>query len=192
MSERFKKILILVAIVAAIIIIIWLLWWLWGKKAPVIPSPIQPPSVEQPATNTIANLLPPANPQTQNQEATYPLGLKQVAFNFAERFGSYSTDLKFKNLYDLMPQMTDKMAAATRQLIARNAAVASNFEAYATTALSSDLLYYDKDRATVLVKTQRTYASGADQAKIFIQNVLLKLIKVKEQWKIDEATWDKI
>jgi len=177
----------LIALLAVIVTLI--LWWFLASRAKT-PPVSAPPTQPETSDLTVAPLTaaPPASPQRLQADQDYPLGLKQLAMSFAERFGSYSTDEPAKNLVDLQPLMTDRLRVnlSTRSIDDGSGV----FSGFSTKALTSDLLKSDAQSATVLVKTQRTQTLGAGEAvKSFYADLLLQAVKSGNEWKIDAAEW---
>jgi len=184
-----RKLLIggLVALLVVIIALI-LLWLFWPKvKTPVV---VAPPTQPETASQIFATAtsLPPVSAQRVQAENSYPLGLKQLAMAFAERFGSYSTDEPIKNMADLEPFMTANMKnSPDLQTDNGNSGI---FSGFSTKALSSDLVSINANSATVTVKTQRTQTLGTDAvAKTFYADLLLAAVKSGNNWMIDAAAW---
>ncbi|MFA5021201.1 MAG: hypothetical protein WC517_04055 [Patescibacteria group bacterium] len=174
----------LLAIIAALI-----LWWFLASRAvtpPAVAPPTQPETADLPGASL--TVVPPASPQRLQADKDYPLGLKQLAMSFAERFGSYSTDEPVKNMADLQPLMTARMKDS---LSAPSAADDSGiFSGFSTKALSSDLIEYNSLSATVIVKTQRTQTLGTGEtSKSFYADLELRAVKSGDEWKIDGARW---
>lgn len=185
-----KQKLVIGSLIALIVIIIALiLWWLFGPKAST-PVVVAPPT--QPGTTAItpaeSAVVPVPSEQRIQDDKSYPLGLKQLAMAFAERFGSYSTDEPVKNMEDLLPFMTDKMKNSSSLIVATdNSGI---FNGYSTKSLTSTLISSNDGGATVVVKTQRTQTIGSEGiTKTFYHDLELKAVRSGNDWKIDEAKW---
>lgn len=184
-----RKLLIggLIALIAIIIALI--LWWLFGPKA-ATPVSVVPPTQPETALAVPGEpaAIPPASPERIQDDKSYPLGLKQLAMAFAERFGSYSTDEPVKNMADLEPFMTDKMKNSSSLIVPMdNGGI---FNGYSTKSLSSTLINSNAASAVVVVKTQRTQTLGTEAiTKSFYADLELKAVKSGNEWKIDEAKW---
>ena len=185
MSNR-RKILI-IALIILVIVIIFLVWWFFFRQ-PAAPSVNFNANQALPVNEQIQELPPPSEAR-QNEEKNYPLGLKQLAFSFAERFGTYSSDAPAANLKDLEPLMTAKMWAKTEAMMAKNIPV-SGYDAYETKALNSKLVSSSKEAATVTVNTQRIHLQGNEPTQqVYYQNILLKFVRSGNEWKVDDAIW---
>ncbi len=186
--EARKKIIISL-VVASIILIVIILFLIFRpkKEIEVINSPVNTSTVATELTKKI-EALPPPSPEKVKEENSYPLGLKQLAFAFAERFGSYSNDAKYKNLTDLEPLMTEKMKQSAKSILS---SLTDNniYQGVSTVALSSELKSFDANSAEMIVKTQRSQSIGQAAPSLSYQDLDLKMVKVGEEWKVDEASW---
>ena len=187
-----RRKIILAAIVAVFVIIIALFFWFFLR-----PKTITPPAGNNNNANAEinANIEPvapvsPPSAQRQAEEKEYPLGLKQVAATFAERYFSYSSDQPNKNLEDLKPLMTLKMQNTARGLIdAGQTAEAPVFVGYSSKALSSEMLSGGDAKAEVLVRLQRVQYSGDNPGpKVFYQEMTLQFVKIGSEWRVDSLT----
>ena len=191
MSRRNKIIIIAVTAVVVLLIIMAIIWWLNQRGAPEPGINVnQPPTLEPkklPTTPTLtgADEAVVGEPQI---EAT----LKAVAITFAERFGSYSNQSNFQNFEDLQTLMTVRMKAWTDSLILQQTSDNAVFYGITTQALSAKIINLEESlgRAEVAVSTQRQESKGSTvNPRVFYQEILLKLVKTTEGWKVDEANW---
>lgn len=187
-EENKKKIIIAGALLLIIIAVIILI--IFRKK----PEPQLPPENTSTTTASLSleaqmKTLPPAAPQKLQEEDRYSLGLKQLAFSFAERFGSYSNHSGIENLDSLFLLSTSKMKSSIGAIIAGNKNSTSTYESFGSRALSSSLLKFEDSNATVQVKTQRSHVIGDGEPAVYYQDITLKFLKVGNEWKVDEALW---
>lgn len=191
MLDRKKIIIILIVIILVVVLV--LLWWFFFRPGEPLANINQNANTNANAAITSTGQLeqlPPPSPERIEEEKNYPLGLKQLAYSFSERFGSYSSDSRFANLRDLKILMTSKMQKATDDFIASDGIAVDVYEGFDAKALSSELISYSENQAEVLVKTQRAqYLGDKLEPNIFYQDLLLKFVKVGEEWKVDEANW---
>ncbi|MDO8668712.1 MAG: hypothetical protein Q7K65_00270 [Candidatus Buchananbacteria bacterium] len=186
MSRRNKIILIsALALVAAVLIFLFF----FNKK----PAEVNPPENEngnQPTSLGQIDLLPPPSAERQSTEKDYPLGLESLTSSFAERFASYSSDAKFKNLEDLKILSTSKMQSSIDSFIATSRIGTNGFEAQEAKALNNQLIYLSADKAMVLISLQLSKFQG-EQAEPIIDysKVQLSVLKTGDDWKVDEAVW---
>jgi len=191
--DRKKKIIIIALIVIAIILLALILWFLFGPKnlGQVTPQPGSNPKLVTAGKATA--VLPVSSPTRVAEEKKYPLGLKQLALSFAERYGSYSTDQRFKNLDDLKLFMTDKMQKTVSDSIQAEMASTTGgetFQGITTRGLSADLVSVDTVSAVVVVETQRTISTGDEvNPTVAYKKIKLSFIKFGNEWKVDDALW---
>ena len=177
-----NKLLIIIGIILLVIVGLVLLWWFRFRTE--TPEPTGTPTAT--STPEQVTTVAPATPERIAEEARYPLGLKQLAFSFAERFGSYSTDNPNKNIEDLQPQMTQRLQQAFAT--ADRAGASGSFEGISTTALSSRIVTSGADRAELIVSTQRQRTRGTSE-DVFYQDIKLSFINTNGTWFVDEARW---
>jgi hypothetical protein len=117
-----------------------------------------------------------------------------AARDFAERYGSYSTDGDFRNLETLLPSMTDVFAAETRDTIARGRASASAgaFVGVTTKALSvrPEGVISAEGPVSVTVVAQRT-AVGGSSPGVSYEELDLVMRYTDGVWKTASAAWRK-
>ena len=201
-SKR-KWIILLILILLLISGIILYLYLVYFSAA------IQPASNLNQAANTnagqnintninIAPALPPALANLTPEQQTQAKKEGEVLFfalPFAERFGTYSNQSGFNNLDELNPLMTQTMVDWVR-----NTYKADLVKAYAdvvyygieTKAISSKFNSQADTKAEILVKTQRSeFKDSPTNPRIFYQDIILKLVKQNEAWKVDGAYWQK-
>ena len=187
MFEDRRRLVIIGLAIAIVIVIAVILWWIFRPQSQPQNQAGTTPQVETGATASTFG-LPPTPPERLEQEKKYPLGLKQLAMSFAERYGSYSTDESKKNIQDLQPQMTAALYKAELAKPAENGA--TGFTGYSVKALSADLLSVKADTATVLVKTQVTQTSGAGATpNVYYRNLQLGFVKSGSEWLVNSVKW---
>ncbi|MFH1142565.1 MAG: hypothetical protein V1695_02530, partial [Candidatus Uhrbacteria bacterium] len=115
MSRR-TKISIIIIIIVLILLALALFFWRWTPNEPAtVPVVINEPTIEvdEPEPNGPKEMLP------EEKAEPVDVSLETLARTFGERYGSYSNESDFANLYDLMPLMTNSMQADTEDLIER-------------------------------------------------------------------------
>ncbi len=133
-------------------------------------------------------------------EANRQLGaedIRKMALPFVERFGSYSNQSNYSNFEDLKMFMSDKMKSWSDDNVAelkKTAGDAKIYHGITTIAVSAVVKKFDDKagEAEILVSTQRR-ESGADSANtnVYTQNIILDFVKIKNEWKVDAAYWQK-
>ncbi|MEI6287975.1 MAG: hypothetical protein WCP18_00090 [bacterium] len=182
---------IIIALVVVFIILIALILWLMLRKpapAPVVLPPVVG-SIDLGAelNNQLSN-LPSSSPQRLAQEKNYPLGLKQLAFSFAERLGTYSSDAGLNNFIELRKDMTSKMQSTANQMAGAVKFSPNTFESFDTKALSANLLLVDAVSAKVTVSVQQKHTIGTSTSMIY-PNLSLSFLKSGDKWLVDTAKW---
>ncbi|MBI4253416.1 hypothetical protein HY623_04585 [Candidatus Uhrbacteria bacterium] len=128
---------------------------------------------------------PPAEPGEE---------IVSLALPFVERFGSYSNQGNFENLSDLLPFMGSSMRNWAQKQIAEqvNKPFQELYRGVTTKALSYTMKDYkpEQGRAEILVATQRKELIGSTvNARIYNQDVVVKLVKDDGAWVVDSAYW---
>lgn len=190
--ERKKKIILIsiIAILLVLIIVLFLFFNPFTKK----PAEEVLPPVNQNENQNISNgaidSLPAPSPERVKSEKDYPLGLESLASSFAERFASYSSDAKFKNLQDLVILSTPKMKSFIDDFISTSNVGKNGYEAQEAKALNNQLIFLNQDKAVIVVSLQLTKVQGEQSEPVIsYSKVELTLLKSGDEWKVDEAIW---
>lgn len=133
-------------------------------------------------TTTDTTTTPPAP-----QHATAPT----VARIFVERFGSYSTDVDYANVTDVLPVVTDTLAARLQD-IAEKARKTGDGDYYgvSTNVIKITTNSTSDTAATVTVKTQREEAFGTPgNTTVRYQDIRVEFVKSGEDWLVNDFTW---
>lgn len=142
-----------------------------------VPQGVEQPVVTQP-------------PLVKNQEE---LEIEQRAINFAERFGSYSSQSNYAHAYAVMPLASVRMQKWLTEMISQNAVDDISgvaFKGVMTRALGSRLSRgSEAGKASVEVDTQRIETSDTEGQKIVMQPIRIELVKEGERWVVDGAFW---
>ncbi len=211
MSPFAKRLLgVLVGVLALIAVTLLLFRYLSPAPAPVVvtngPAGGGLPSasgVPAPAAATRESLF--ANVSLGPTEIAVPAfasadqqrlqALITVSRDFAERYGSYSSDGEFSNLETLLPLMTEAYRAATQAVIekGRSAPASASFVGVTTKALAVKpvgTVSAATASATVKVQTQRTTVSGGSRT-VSYETLTLVLKHQNGVWRADSAAWSK-
>ena len=114
--------------------------------------------------------------------------LEQIAKNFIEVYGSYSTDSSYQNLKDLKHLLTESYWADLESYIL-NTEVEGAYSIW-TTALKAELLKKGRTEASFKVKTKRgERESRIETEKIFYQDAEVYLLKEGGIWLISKVKW---
>lgn len=178
------KKLIIVAIILVLIILI-LLFVISQRQAPVVNN-------QSLVTNQIVvNNQPLVNnqPQELTPEQKAELEKKELiikARNFVERYGSFSSDAQFANLYDLKDEMTSRFWQETEKSIGE--VQSKEFYSISTKVLNITEKISSSDSITYSISTQRKETKNQTE-KILYQNAEIKLTKEQGNWKVDNVKW---
>lgn len=138
----------------------------------------------------------PESPPKRSQQFSKE-DLKRIASSFAERFGSYSNQSNFSNVYDLKIFMTRNMSRWATNFINEHTTdeASAIYYSISTVAVSEEIKEFDDDlgKAIVLVKTRRREANGTTNnlSDIFSQDIVIVFLKENGLWKVDSASWVK-
>lgn len=179
MNKR-KKIIIIALVLLLIMVLIWLLLR-------------QQSLVDQTNTNTNPeNVFKPPSQNLQYQpvlsapETAAEFTAITLAKNYAERFGSWSTDKQGKNLEELTSLSTSKMQTYLQGI---KLEAAAEFYGVSTKTIASEIRSLDDKQAVILVKTQREEKKGNLDPVVKYQDILITLIKNNNNWLVDSAIW---
>lgn len=197
--DRRKKIIITIAVVLVIIGVIMLLL---RPKRTVETSP--QPIAGSPAagsSGTLSRAGGIAGAPVAEEEPAAPLpppsavvAARQLAMTFAERYGSFSSEGNFVNVEDLYTLMTERYQRRSETDVVRQRSAESSAAFQSTTTIvvgaEVDLPNGEESReATARVTTQRTAVRGGERPRTYSQELTVKLLKVGEEWKVDDAKW---
>lgn len=193
MSDKKRIIIIAIVVILVVLLLIALVWWLINRQQEPLPEPPVVGGGNQPRQEIVDQMsqLPPPSPERMSAEESYPLDLKQLAFSFTERYGSYSNQGGYKNLDDLKSLMTDKMIGKVDNFTMDTRISAGEYEGYDTKALTGEFLEFFDSRAKMSIGTQRFHYIGDSlNPESFYQDLTLYLVKVGGEWKVDDAYWE--
>lgn len=140
-------------------------------------------------TNAAANINLPANinapPISSDRVA-----ITAVARNFTERYGSWSNENKGSNLVAAQAYGTKLFNnfLATQIAKEQSSPAAAEYQGVITTALAFHFETMTAANATVLVTTRQQVTTGA-KTQLITKDILLIMLKVGSDWKINSAVW---
>lgn len=127
-------------------------------------------------------------PITINKEEA---ALRALSLFFASRFGSYSTTSQFSNLREIDYLLTQRMRTWAQNYI-NTSLTPPGYYSVITKGISANIKSFTGSQAQILVGTQRQEMfSVGGEMQFRYQNLLLKFIKEGEEWKVDDAEWQK-
>jgi len=116
--------------------------------------------------------------------------LTTVARNFAERYGSFSSDSQFLNLEEVKLISTAKMQIALEQeKLTLNSG--QGFYGVSSKALKTQIVDLNESAGTaqITVSLQRSQRKDGAVDFIYYQNLDLFLIKLGQSWLVDGVDW---
>lgn len=123
------------------------------------------------------------------KETSDELFIINLANNFAERLGSWSTDNQGTNLEELIPLSSAKMKNYLNSISINNNI--EEFSGISTRAISTEILSFEKEDgdASIMVKTQRIKTLDDLSEEVFYQDIELFIILSGDKWLVDEVEW---
>ncbi|PWB38588.1 MAG: hypothetical protein C3F02_02645 [Parcubacteria group bacterium] len=179
-SKRRKKIIIAI-IILVLIGVLFLILRLSQGPSNVPGEPIEnAPVLKVPSADLEYQPdRPPADTEIEFQ-------IKELAKNFASRFGSWSTDNLGHNLQELLPLSSDKMTAYLQSIELK---AAEQFSGITTKSLSADILSQSGNNAEVMVGTQRIETDAQARENVYYQDIKISVVKGTAGWVVDAAKW---
>ena len=171
----------------------WGLWYLWHEPPPAAVPP--PPVVVQ--TQPVGNGQPiPPQPVAPSPEPPAPPVNPQadpalVALTFAERFGTYTTDLPYEN-YQSVRGLTTSSYQANLEAAAASAlpVPVEVYRSVTVRALATEVVEQAAEVATVRVRVQREDRLARDGASVTTYPELeVRLQEADGSWYVSAATW---
>lgn len=120
---------------------------------------------------------------------------KKMAGAFTERFGSYSNHSNYENIVQSKEFMTKKMrewADAYLMELKNNSEYSGEYYGMITNVLVSPQIENflpESGKVEVLVSAQRFETSGAEQERVFDQDIKVTYAKEGGEWLVDGAFW---
>ncbi|MDD5749670.1 MAG: hypothetical protein PHO91_02695 [Patescibacteria group bacterium] len=179
--DRRKKIIIIAIAILVILGVLFLIWRLSDRSQPMAPVEEEQPIFEAPSVPfEFDPSLPPAQTNTE-------FAVSELAKNFAERFGSWSSDNPGANLRELLPLSSSVMVNYLNNLEINYQS--EEFFGISTKSLSSSIASLGPSQARVLVKTQRIKKQGAQPEEVFYQDIEISLVNSGDSWLVSAANW---
>ena len=191
MSRRNQ--IIIIAIAVLVLIAVFLVFWLISEEnvPPINSNQNSAPTNQRISSLNAANLnINIAPPQVTKQPNTQSV-LTALAQVFAEKYGSFSSEGNFENLKDLKFIATARLAASFDSYMPSNPLPQNDFYGVTTKAINTEIITMNSEEteAQVMVGTQRSETKGAGNPRVYYQNIILKVLKIDNYWKVDQADW---
>ncbi|MFH0928427.1 MAG: hypothetical protein V1821_03060 [bacterium] len=184
MTSRTKKAAIIILILFIIGLVV--LWLFWRQTPQVAEEPEVTAPVETLAEEVIETSTAPVTPLAPVDALSR--NLIRFSMQFAERYGSFSSESNFQNLRDLEPVMTPGLNSYVESYIA-TAEAPAEFYGVTTRAATSEIITQTDTAAYLEVLTQRTETKGTAAARTYNQTLQIWVVKQGENWKADKAEW---
>lgn len=185
MTPEQRRNLIIASIVVILLAILIALFFLLRKpSAPEVPvDPGSVPSAEVRDDTPTASPLPPVTPAQATAQT--------VARNFAERFGTYSTDVAFTNIEEVRELSTPEYHAALQGQV-YTLPEGTEYQGRTTRAISTEQTGgSDASGAltfTVTVQHELTSADR-DNSTLQYQTALVSVERRGDAWLVSSFTW---
>ena len=184
-----RRVLMLAVLVLLVLLVLFLIWWWFLRPAPAVQIVDQPKAQDHvvlPAVNQTAPVVPvvPKPALTEGE-----LAILNLARNFAERYGSWSTDSHFQNLKDLYPRVTSRMQAELARTIAADVPDAT-YKAVRTKAINISITSSTASRASVTVAAQQIETDINLKETVLYKTLKLTMVNEGNFWFVDTATWN--
>ncbi len=172
-------------VIAAVLILLLLLVVLWLALYKPKPEPV----TAEP--EVVVEVVPVVDPAQVPAPGVVSAGT--VARIFVERFGSYSSETDFANVDDVMILATPAYQAELAALVAsyrRQFDADDGYTGISTSVITLKNLTESETAANFLVTTQREEAVGnPGNATLRYQDAEVSLVKVGDDWLINDLTW---
>jgi len=181
-KEKRKKYAIIAIIILVIILLIFLVSRLFDKSMPGDKgNEFTPPEFTPPSAQVDKNDIP--DPVESNTE----FDVINLARNFVERFGSWSTDNQGHNLEELLVLSSAKMEKYLLSIPIDN--TIEEYTGITTKSLSTKILSLTEEDALINVVTQRVETQDDLSQEIYYQDIEIGLIKSGNKWLVSSAYW---
>lgn len=176
-----KKIEIIVAVLVIVALIVVLVLVL---KKPADQAQVTGPGDQQPSERVIDRVS-----QVDSRTKESPPDI--VARTFVERFGSYSTDIDYANVEDVMSLATAGLTTKLAGLLAdARSAPESGFYGVSTRVISMDTVEQTEEAAQIKIKTQRQETfDNPSNTSVRYQDISVELTKSGNRWLVSNFTW---
>ena len=140
------------------------------------------------------------SPQIENGKEVEPAGveispeeqlkrtLSSRARSFTARYGSFSSDSNFQNLYELKSKMTPSFWQE-KEVYIKEAEPVATFYGISTKALSIKLIEFDPETKTEFLVSCQCQETRDSAQKVIYQDIKIVFVKVGDNWLVDNAQW---
>lgn len=110
---------------------------------------------------------------------------------FVERFGSYSTDVDYANVTDVLPLVTDRLSAELQDIAEEARKTADDgYYGVSTNVIKITTDTQTDTTMTLMVKTQREEAFGSPgNTSVRYQDIRVEFVKIGDEWFVERFEW---
>lgn len=110
---------------------------------------------------------------------------------FVERFGSYSTDVDYANVTDVLPLVTDQLRDDLQEIAEEARKTADDgYYGVSTNVIKITTDAQTDTTMTLTVKTQREEAFGSPgNMSVRYQDIRVEFVKIGDDWFVDSFEW---
>lgn len=191
MDPRVKRIIILSVAALLVLAIVWFGWTVIKNRTTPTPpigglpaDQIGTPSDGTTTTEVTTTTVPPP---TEAQKTA-----SRLARLFVERFGTFTSQGQFESVTEVQPLTTTSMSAwmsGTYLPGLRAKYPSGTYAAQTTQVLGIEIEEESDQGATILVRTQQTFAEGDLEPVVTNPSMRLSLVKTGDEWFVDSALW---
>lgn len=191
MSRRNKIIIIAVAVLVLIAVFLIFLLISENNVPPINSNQNAALTNQRVSSLNAANLNINIAPLQVTKQPNTQSVLTALARVFAEKYGSFSSEGNFENIKDLKSISTARLAALFDSYMSANPLSQTEFYGITTKAINTEIITLNAEEtdAQILVGTQRAETKGSGNPRVFYQNIILRILKSDNLWKVDAADW---
>ena len=180
MSSESKKKLEIALAIGILVALIVMIWFFLRSKPDLLL--VEEPEVSQ---RELVQDMEETSVSATNEEAPASV----IARNFVERFGSFSTEVDFVNVDDVLPLVTPGLAVRLEEST-RNSNSDSAFYGFATKFMGFVESQEADTTASDTITTQReeSFDSPANTS-VRYQDIIVDLVKDGTVWLVNDYSW---
>lgn len=182
--EQRRKLIIAALVLFVLIILLVLFWLLRTPSASPVPVDLDAVPSAEVRDTTVDTLTPPVTPGTADAQT--------VARTFAERFGTYSSDVAFSNVEEVQELVTP----AYYQVLQAQIQPASDYAEYqgrTTRAISTELVGGSEVSGSMTFRVtaqQEMTTRDRKNSKITYEQAQVTVVRSGEVWRVSAFAWE--
>ncbi|MBU1132332.1 hypothetical protein KKC32_03760 [Patescibacteria group bacterium] len=188
--SRKVKIIILILAIAAILAVVFILMFRSGQKSsvPNLDETASPQKVHLKDGEIVAIQLPPA---TEDEKQV--ISAKNMAVSFVERFGTFTNQSNYIGLLELSPALSSPMQSWLKNTYIPQLKTQHDpngfFYRVITRAPAAELVSQTDSKIKMKVSTEREETLSETEPVVFMQDIVVDLVKENNNWLVDGAFW---